>query len=75
MKLQTTTQPIFLCVWNEGSSEHEVIEVHTLGSFFDAYKDTNLFSEDTDEGMMVSLEELAIGRTYTDDNMQIKRIY
>lgn len=72
MKLLNTTQPIFLCVWNEGS-EFEIVEVHTQGTFFDTYKTTNIFSEDM--RVLYILDTLAIGETYTDDNMQITRIY
>jgi len=75
MKLLNTTTPIYLCVWNEGSSEHEIVEVHTQGTLFDEYKNTNLFSEDTGEGFLYSLDFLRVGDTYTDDNMTIKRIY
>lgn len=74
MKLLNTKQPIYLCVWNEGS-EFEIVEVHTQGTFFDTYKNTNLFSEDTGEGFLYTLDTLAIGKTYIDDNMAITRIY
>lgn len=75
MKLSNTKQPVYLCIWNEGSDIGEVIEVHTQGSLYDEYKDTNLFSEDTDKGFLVSLDYLRINDTYIDDNMSIKRIY
>jgi len=74
MKLSNTTQPIYLCVWNEGSA-FEIAEVHTQGTFFDEYKNTNLFAADTDEGFLHTLDTLSIGQTYTDDNMAITRIY
>ena len=74
MKLLNTKQPIYLCVWNVGS-EFEIVEVHTQGTFFDTYKNTNLFSEDTGEGFLYTLDTLAIGKTYIDDNMAITRIY
>lgn len=74
MKLLNTTQPVYLCVWNEGS-EFEIVEIHTQGTLFDEYKDTNLFAADTEEGFLYTLDTLSIGKTYTDDNMTITRIY
>jgi hypothetical protein len=75
MKLLNTIQPVYLCIWNEGSNEHEIVELHTQGSFFDEYKNTNLFATDTGDGFLVSLDKLNKNETYIDDNMSIKRIY
>lgn len=74
MRLLNNKQSIYLCVWNEGS-EFEIVEVHTRDSFYNEYKDTNLFSEDTEDGFLFTLDTLSIGKTYTDDNMTITRIY
>jgi hypothetical protein len=73
MKILNSKLPIYLCVWNEGS-DFENSEIHTKQSLFDEYKDTNLFSADTGDGFLVSLEKLNKNETYIDDNMQITRI-
>lgn len=74
MKLLNTTQPIFLCVWNEGS-DFEIVEAHTCDTFYAEYKNTNLFSDDTGMGFLSNLEFLRVGDSYLDDNMQVTRIF
>lgn len=73
MKSLNTTQPIFLCAWNEGS-DFEIVQIHTSQSFYDEFKSTNLFSDDAEEDLLSNFEALEVGDTYTNDNMQVKRI-
>lgn len=66
--------PVYLCTWNDG----ELVEIHTMDSLYEKYKDTNLFDyHDIDEEVVdfrtyVSQMELSEG--FWDDNLTVSRI-
>ena len=73
--LSNETNKLFLCEWNGG----EIIEIHTIQSFYDRYKDTNVYDDNEFIHMFGKtineiFEELVIGSGDWFDNMFIQRI-
>jgi len=72
--LSTESKPIFLCRWNG----YEVVEIHTMDSFWHHYKLTNLFEEEFidmfEESINDVFNRLALEQIDYFDNMAIRRI-
>lgn len=72
LSFSDVSEPLFLCEWNG----FDIVEVHTISSFYETYKSTNLFEEVDIVGYEV-LEEmraLDLGEVFRDDNMGLTRI-
>lgn len=65
---------LFLCQWNDG----EIVEIHNPVSFYNKYKETNLFDGSFEEDWNASMPEIfdgfAINDSETFDNFRIERI-
>ena len=74
INLSNEHQRLFLCRWNG----NEIVEIHTIGSFWNQYKDTNVFDADFVEMFNESIndvfERLEVEEGDTFDNMEIRRI-
>ena len=72
--LSKETEKLFLCKWNG----NEIIEIHTIGSFWNHYKLTNVFDAEFVEMFGESIndvfERLAVEERDYFDNMEIRRI-
>lgn len=83
--LSNVTEPVYLAIWNKCLDNYQKIEIHTKESFWNKYKDTNLFKDadlyDAREDVgNLSMHEVfdAIEREcyedFEDDNFFIRRI-
>jgi len=76
INLSKESSPLFLCKWNG----EEIVEIHSIESFYEQYKDTNVFEEEEEfvemfgETMNEVFNRLEIDQIDTFDNMQIQRI-
>ena len=74
INLSPEHQRLFLCRWNG----NEIVEIHTIGSFCDQYKDTNVFDGDFVEMFGESINDvfnrLSVNQKEWFDNMDIERI-
>jgi hypothetical protein len=65
---------LYLCTWNGG----EIVEVHTTVSFYNKYKETNLydgsFKDDWDMSMDEIFDRLKVNDYEIYDNFRIERI-
>lgn len=72
--LSKESQAIFLCEWNGG----EIVQIHTLGSFYHEYKETNIYDAEFVEMFGKSIDDvfcdLELGQADWFDNMSIRRI-
>lgn len=72
--LSNEKKKLFLCKWNG----EEILEIHTFDSFFEQYKDTNVFDDDFVEDWNETIEQifdrLEIDEREILDNMFIQRI-
>ena len=74
INLSNEHQRLFLCRWNG----NEIVEIHTIGSFWNQYKDTNVFDGDFVEMFGESINDvfnrLSVNQKEWFDNMDIERI-
>ena len=74
IKLSNETEKLFLCTWNG----NEIIEVHTMDSFWHQYKDTNVYDADFVELFDITIDDvfntLEVEERNIFDNMEIRRI-
>lgn len=74
IELSKETQPLFLCKWNGD----DIVEIHTIDSFWHHYKLTNVFDaefiEMFDESINDVFNRLAVNQYDHFDNMEIRRI-
>ena len=81
--LSNVTEPVYIAIWNKCSDDYQKIEIHTKESFWNKYKDTNLYADlydvREDRGNL-SMHDVfdAIEREayedFEDDNFYIRRI-
>ena len=74
INLSKETEKLFLCTWNG----NEIIEIHTMDSFWHQYKNTNVFDGDFVEMFGESINgvfnRLSVNQKEWFDNMDIERI-
>lgn len=75
INLSKEPNKLFLCEWNGG----EIIEIHTINSFYHEYKDTNVYDDNEFIHMFNKtihdvFDELETGAGDWFDNMFIQRI-
>lgn len=74
INLSKETEKLFLCTWNG----NEIIEIHTMDSFWHQYKNTNVFDGDFVEMFGESINDvfnrLSVNQKEWFDNMDIERI-
>ena len=74
--LSKENSKLFLYKWNG----EEIVQIHSIESFYEQYKDTNVFEEEKEfveefgETMNEVFNRLEIDQIDTFDNMQIQRI-
>ena len=74
INLNSETQKLFLCKWNG----EEIVEIHTMDSFWHLYKVTNVFEgsfvEMFGESITDVFNRLEVDQQDSFDNMSIRRI-
>ena len=83
--LSNVDEPVYLAIWNRCLDGYQKIEIHTKESFWNKYKDTNLYfdsnlydeREDRDNLSMHDVFDAIEREAYEDfedDNFYIRRI-
>jgi hypothetical protein len=83
--LSNVPEPVYLAIWNKCSDDYQKIEIHTKESFWNKYKDTNLYfdsnlyDERKDRGNLsmhdvFSAIDHEAYEDFEDDNFYIRRI-
>ena len=74
INLSNEHQRLFICRWNG----NEIVEIHTIGSFWEHYKLTNVFDAEFVEMFGESINDvfnrLSVNQKEWFDNMDIERI-